>query len=592
MLAGSDKTGYTDRRAVAAAILAAAFGGLAVGFASLAVAADTVGGEMFASYLSHPLILLLNLLPPLLFSLFFYFLFKRAWAAQLCTSLLVLLPTAICFFKFEFRGDALLAEDFTLAAESAKMLRTYRLFMTPPLAVALGMTVVLPVLFAIFFRGRTEKRLRPRLISLALLAALCALWPLYASGAVYDTYAVNNDGINPWSDTQFYISKGFVYPFLHTLRSAVHPAPDGYNAKAAKAALDAYTSEDIPKDKRVDLVCVMLEAFNDFSRFDNFTFTEDIYAKYHALERRGVSGPLLTDIFAGDTRVSEREFLTGLPYSCLDDFITPANSYVWYLKANGYTVTGAHPCYAWFYNRQNINKNLGFDSYLFSENYFAKETGADITYDAKFFPMLLDLYAKRDRSAPYFAFHISYQGHGPYSDCIKYYEPVVKNGGWSDTDDTILNNYLGCIRETVGIVCDFADRMLAQKEPLVLVFFGDHMPWLGNMEATYEAVGLNIDPSTPDGFANRYQTQYLILANDAAKKLLGNAFSGKGKTVTAGTLMNEVFSLCGYKGNAYMQYMSDAQARIGNIHRTDKLTTDAQKEYAAVAYYYRRNFIY
>ncbi|MBQ9428946.1 MAG: hypothetical protein IJU41_05300, partial [Clostridia bacterium] len=91
MLAGSDKTGYTDRRAVAAAILAAAFGGLAVGFASLAVAADTVGGEMFASYLSHPLILLLNLLPPLLFSLFFYFLFKRAWAAQLCTSLLVLL---------------------------------------------------------------------------------------------------------------------------------------------------------------------------------------------------------------------------------------------------------------------------------------------------------------------------------------------------------------------------------------------------------------------------------------------------------------------------------------------------------------------
>ena len=45
------------------------------------------------------------------------------------------------------------------------------------------------------------------------------------------------------------------------------------------------------------------------------------------------------------------------------------------MKQNGYFTTGAHPCYAWFYNRQNINKNLGFDEYLFSENYFADLTG-------------------------------------------------------------------------------------------------------------------------------------------------------------------------------------------------------------------------
>lgn len=594
MFAWQTEKRHTGARAVTAAAVAAVLCGLAVGFTSLGLAAAVMPNRgMFASYLAHPLILFLNLLPPLLLSIFFWLLFNRVWAAALCTSLTVLIPSVIHYFKYSFRGDVLLAEDFTLAAESQKMLETYRLFFDLPLGLALALAILLPTAAAIFFRGRFAHRLAPRLIALPVLFCMLAVYPLYADDGIYAKATANSDAINPWSDTQVYVSKGFVYPFLHTVKSAAHPAPAGYDASAAKAKLDAYTSAEIPKDKRVNIVCTMLEAFNDFSRFDNFTFTEDIYEKYHALEARGVHGVLVTDIFAGDTRVSEREFLTGLPYDCLDNFISPTNSYVWYLRQNGYTTTGAHPCFAWFYNRQNINQNLGFETYLFSENYFASRTGADITYDAKYFPMLYDLYVARDKSKPYFAFNISYQGHGPYPATEQHYQkPFVKNGGWSEADDAILNNYFQSISETVEMLYAYCENMLAEKEPLVLVFFGDHMPWLGNMESVYAAVGLNIDPSTPDGFANRYETQYLILANDAAKKLLGDPFIGSAETLSAKVLMNKVFSLCGYAGNAYMQYTSDVFSRVGDIHRTDKAETEVQKEFAAVAYYYRRHFIY
>ena len=51
--------------------------------------------------------------------------------------------------------------------------------------------------------------------------------------------------------------------------------PDGYNEARASAALAAYPDSDIPAQRKVDVIGVMLEAFNDFSTFDNLDFTAD-----------------------------------------------------------------------------------------------------------------------------------------------------------------------------------------------------------------------------------------------------------------------------------------------------------------------------
>ena len=52
---------------------------------------------------------------------------------------------------------------------------------------------------------------------------------------------------------------------------------------------------------------------------------------------------------------------------------------------------------------------------------------------------------------------------------------------------------------------------------MVIVVFGDHNPWLGDGNAVYKAIGLDLDFSTEEGFYNYYSTRYLIWANDAAK---------------------------------------------------------------------------
>lgn len=590
----------TDRREkyyrpgrVCFALLASLFGGIVCGICSLYFATGTYSIEMFLSYLQNPYILLLNMAPPILLSLLFYLLCNRAVWSYLLTNLCVMAPTLAHYYKMAFRGDTLLAEDLTLITESGKMLETYKLFLDKRI-VAYSIVLVLGMLLlALLARGRFRRK-APRLCTALLLALACgALTPFYTSDKIYDQKTANTALINQWSETQQYISKGFVYPFLHSVKSAFHPAPSGYDADAAAEALAAYTYESIPEDQKVNIVCVMLEAYTDFSRFDALTFTEDIYEKYHELETMGYSGNLITDIFAGDTRISEREFLTGLPYARLDNFVANSNSFVWYLRQNGYTTEGSHPCYAWFYNRQNINQKLGFENYYFSENYYKERTGGDITYDARLFPMMRDLYLARDKSKPYFSYSITYQGHGPYEAGTAYFEtPYVQSTDVSTADENILNNYLYSIQGTTEQLYTFANEMLATDEPLVLVFFGDHKPWLGNNGSVYSAYGINIDTSTEEGFLNYYSTRYLILANDAAKEICNNDFTGEGETISVSFLMNKVFALCGYKGDAYMQLTRDIASRTPIIHRTDAMTEGDKKLYDCISYYYRKNFMY
>lgn len=571
----------------------AVFGGAAVGLCSAYFAAGTYGFSMVRLYASNPYILWLNMAPPILLSALFYLLFNRAMWSFLATNFVVMVPTIIHYYKVAFRSDVLIAEDAALVGEAANMLETYELFIDDRMIAYFAVLILGTALYGLSVRGRF-RRAWPRLVAaVALCLASCSLVPLYTSNVIYEEKTHNPSLINQWSDTQVYISKGFVYPFLHSVKSAFHPAPEGYSAEEAEAILAKYPAEDIPEEKKVNIVCIMLEAYNDFSRFEELTFVQDVYGKYQELEAMGYSGTLITDIFAGDTRVSEREFLTGMPYSRLDSFVANSNSHVWYLRENGYTVEGAHPCYAWFYNRQNINEKLGFENYYFSENYFQPLTGGNITYDARFFPLLAEIYEMRDKEKPYFSYNISYQGHGPYEAENAYFtEPYIENPGVSRTDETILNNYLNSQKETTEMLYNYVQTMLATEDPLVLVLFGDHKPWMGNGGSVYAAYGINMDVSTEEGFKNYYGTRYLILANDAAKQVTGNDFLGEGETISVSFLMNKVFELCGYKGSSYMQFVSEFMQENPVLHRTDLLEEEDKKTFDRVSYYYRKNFLY
>ena len=583
--------------------------GVGVCLISLMLATGHYAMRLIFGYFECPLIFVLNLLPVLALLLLLYGLTGRAQLSFGVTAALVFGLSTGNYYKLMFRNDPLMFADLLLLKEAGDMAGKYHLFLDWKLGLMIACWVFGVLFLHFLVRGRPQGRGRG-ICALAGVTACTLLYPVMLDSDLYNQrtayYARLN---NIWSATQQYIARGFLYPFLHSISEAIETPPENYSADRAEAILSAYSDADIPEEEKVNIIGIMLEAYSDFSRLGVPELAADVYEVWHNLEAEGYSGDLVTNIFAGGTINTERCFLTG--FSNLVNFRARTNSYAWYFRSQGYRVEGMHPCYEWFYNRLNVNESLGFEDYYFVENYFSPMSGGGVALDDIFFPELLKTYQAAETSdQPYFSFSVTYQGHGPYNDDVCWWgekgDYVADNGAYTEAQQYILDNYFGSIYNTNQHLKALTDYLRTDDEPVVLLLFGDHMPWMGDGNSVYEAMGLNLDLSTQEGFFNYYGTRYLIWANDAAKEVLGQDFTGEGPALSPNFLMNQVFRLCGWEGPAFMQATQQVMDRVPVINTptglyvengtlTGSLSPEGQalvEDYNILQYYYRSHFIY
>ena len=540
--------------------------GICLGALSLLFAYGKYTDLLFFSYFANWRIAALNIVPAAALALILYLLIGRAWLSFLLSAFLTLGASFANYFLLLFRDDPLMFDDLRYIREAAGITKTAGYDLSPDGRIWFGIACALAGTAVLFFiaRGRPPAKVR---LPLALAAALACI-PLkgvYGDSVTYKVRTDNTEHINQWSSTQVYLSKGFLYPFLHSMTTGRIKPPEGYDEAAAAALLAQY--EDQPIKEAVDLITIQLEAFADFSTLGIEGVDFSLYDDYHALEQEGVAGPLITNIFAGGTVDTERCFLTGL--CTLPNFRANTNSYAWYLREQGYTAEGSHSSFEWFYNRQNVNRYLGIPTYYFYENHFSQLSEA-IAADQLLLPEILSLYRENRTDSPYFSFNVTYQGHGPYDTQSVWRGNHYTDGRYSEETANILDNYLGSVEDTIHQLTGFVDQLRREERPVVLVIYGDHKPWLGDGNSAYSELGVNLDVATDEGFRNYYGTSYLIWANGAAKELLHRPFEGRGPELSSCFLMNEVFHQCGYLGSAYLQATEQVRRVLPVITSVEK----------------------
>ncbi len=582
--------------------------GVAVGVLTLVITAYAYPAfdprETLLWYAERPAVAALNILPAVVLIWAGYSLFRRAWAAYLFSALPCLALALVNYYKIELRGDPFLAADLRLIRTAGGIVGNYAPELTGAVIQVLSAAGIL-LLFSILLLRNGVRSVRIRFLGLTLLFALS--WTLftdyYMDRQLYlDT--TDFERINRWSDVEKFISHGFCYPFLYSTQDMFPQPAEGYSDEQAREILSTFRSADIPEGQKVNVFGVMLEAYCDLTDFDAMDTQEavqEIYAPLHALESASISGNLLTNIFAGGTVDSEWGYLSG--YSRHDEFRADLDSYVRYFADQGYRTVYRHPSYGWFYNRININQYLGFEECAYSEDTFSVlvEPGEALYHsDGILFDYLLGDLRRKPDGAPLFSFAVTYQNHGPYYSAASWAEYVDREKcDWSDETINILNNYLIGIRETTTQLVRLTQELENRKEPVVLVVFGDHKPWLGNDNSVYHELGVNLDVSTQEGFYNYFSTPYLIWANSAAKERLGRDFTGGGGDCSPCLLMPEVFDACGWKGPAFLQLAREIRAYTPLLHiqelfledgrLTDTLSPEAEKVYRDFLYaqYYR-----
>lgn len=536
--------------------------GILLGVLSLMIVSkfgDIPGKDLYNSYMENEELRDLNILPAVVIMLLLYFFTGRTWIAYPVTAVLVLGFSLADYVKLLVRNDPFMATDIAVVFEALDMADSYIIDFEWRLTTSIAVLIIGTAFCAVFLRAPLRNKWARLILSTVGVIVCAVLWTDvycdYTKYATLENEKYEEFKFDPWESRHKYISKGFLYPFIFSIQYAIPQPPAGYSNDLADDILSSYVYDAVPEDEKVNIISVMLEAYTDLTRIEELDIHEEVYAPLNRIREQAYSGMLMANTFGGGTTDSERTFLTG--YSYTENFRKNVNSYVRYFTDNGYHAQGFHAGDSWFYNRENVNEYIGFDEYRFLQDV----EGSNQT-DEFMFNYIREEYDSRNKSVPYFGYYLTFQNHGPYHSGSTGEKAYLERGNLTDYAYNVLNNYLAGIADTTERIEQFVMSFKDDPEPVIIIMFGDHMPWMGDSNKVFTDTGINYDTGTEDGFYTNYGTMYFIWANDAAKEVLGTELIGEGEALSPCFLIPKLFELCSWGGNEFLKLSQELMEKV------------------------------
>ena len=564
---------------------------------------------------AQPLLIVLNALPIGLLLLSFAFLFRNVFYGAALVNFLVCTLSLFNRVKIEVRDEPVFPRDFALVREVGSAIQTYDIrYPVTAIIVVVFATVLLavlgvfltsrPVSFAVLKAKLAKKdavavipgrgwpeRILGAAVSFGVLAAL--IFTVYASNDLYNSFRVSNAYYVP----SVFNELGFPYCFCHQFTTYPVDRPEGFS-KSEAAGWE--TGEQTGLGKDVSVIMVMDEAFSDLTDQSMFTWTAetDPLPNLHALQNNPhtISGHIVVPGFAGGTANTEFDVLTGMQTNALSDTTTSAmrvvnrnlDSLFRVFGADGYRTSFYHPGDAWFYNRENVYRWLGAEYEVFARDMENPEyKGRWVTDDYMAGLIEQEFETAVSEGRPLFNYTTTIQNHMSYT-ADKYGEghtfaPISTTADISDETRTMLEVYTEGVRDADAMLGQLTDYFVQREEPVVLVFYGDHLPYLGDNQKGYAELGSEVAVAENDreDILCSYKTPYVIWANDAAAETLdwSRAVSAlnlpEDGVISAAFMGSMLLDLTGRSGeNPWFDFLSDLRQTAPVVQKKTYILAD------------------
>ncbi len=561
-----------------------------------------------ANVLKHPSLFILNGFPVFAGILFFYLVFNNVFFSAALVSTVFHVASLINRFKIIFRDDPFVPQDVFLGAEAANIMSDTKMKLDITLISLVLIFSLAMLILGIFIKFKKVKISFKIAGCIAIVGiALLSNTFVYSSRAIYDRMP---------SKSKAYVAGvfndvGFNYCFLYNISAYKMEVPESYSKSAAENLVKKYTKSKATPKVRANVIIVMNEAFSDISLDKAFKFTpdDDPLKNFKAIEKEknSVSGHMIVPNFGGGTANTEFDVMTGMQTLNLNTVPTSSfrlihrniKSIAGVFGSDSYKKYFMHPGDSWFYNRANVYRFLGVEDQTYIDQFKKPEDlKGSLVSDKAAGQKIISLYEKNSDSGknPVFNYNVTIQNHMPYTSS-KYSGLKVKavptDKKLSPQAKTLLSNYFEGVRDTDKLLKTLTDYFRERQEPVILVFFGDHKPSLGDSYLAYREAGIDINESgTIEQAMKSREVPYIIWANDSAGSILDFPATARtlalpeDKTISANYLGAIVLQLLGYEGyDPYFDFLNDLRKELPVITRynfktssgyTDKLS-DKQK---------------
>ncbi|NOU95894.1 sulfatase-like hydrolase/transferase [Paenibacillus sp. LMG 31456] len=460
--------------------------------------------ETWAWLIQNPKLFTMNALLDLFVFLLIYALLGNLLPSVALSILLLCSMSFISYFKVKLIGEPFFPWDIFLNKESMNVLP-----LVTNQSALLRIGTMLGAVFVLLLMSFLLPRLRLR-IKTRVAVGLVAVFAVYSFGvnAPWASRFMDRMGANEivWNQSENYGNNGMALAFTMNVKNAIVPKPAGYDeptmANLAQMLMmnqsglqTASAKADPFNGKQPNVIFIMSEAFWDPTLLPNVTFSEDPAPTVHRLQQESTSGYLLSPQFGGGTSNVEYEVLTGQSMSFLPAGSVPYQQYIsqplpslaGYFEEQGYKSMAIHSYEGWFWNRENVYKEMGFESFMSKDQFSNPQYKGDFISDDEVANSIIQQVDSTDK--PMFIYTVTMQNHGPYDDQRYGSNPIQVEGNLTPEAKDTLETYTQGVQDADASLQKLIDHFDETGEPTVIVFYGDHLPMLGYDYDVYTQAG-------------------------------------------------------------------------------------------------------
>ncbi|UCZ54926.1 LTA synthase family protein [Bacillus shivajii] len=334
-----------------------------------------------------------------------------------------------------------------------------------------------------------------------------------------------------------------------------------------------------------NVLYIMSESFWDPTIIDTLQLEKDPIPFFRQLKEESTHGELVVPVFGGNTGNTEFEALTGMSISFLggshvipfnEGIEQPVDSIASMLTRQGYVATAMHPFNMGYYNRIETYNELGFQNFIPPEYMYNRERRGKYVSDEVFIEQVVDKVENADK--PVFVHAVTMENHGPY-DGKKFKEHTISvDGPISAENKKYTQDYVQGLIGADAALEYLISELKRINEPTVVVFFGDHLPYLGQFDA-YKQLGF-IENETLENYEDYmriHTTPFIIWNNFGVEK--------EELRMSSNFLTPYVLDMIQKEGNALTNYLQDLMKKGLTVipppqfQENEGLTSDRLKPY-------------